>query len=156
MKTGFTDEAKFCVSATAKRDNMHLIAVVLGGDTSDNRFAAAKRMFDFGFANYPVITPEVPSLEPIRINRGVEKTAELYAEPIDLLVEKGNGKNIETQITVEESLTAPFGENTEVGYISYLADGKEIARTKIFTKQCATEISYFSLLCQFFDKLLFK
>lgn len=156
MKTGYTDEAKYCVSATAERNGLHLIAVVLGSETSDNRFASAKRMFDFGFANYSVISPEIPNLEPIKITRGVEKAANLYANPITILTEKGNGKSIETKIVLEESIKAPFGANTEVGYISYLTEGKEIARAKIFTKEGATEVSYFSILGGLFDKMLFK
>lgn len=156
MKTGYTDEAKYCVSATAERNGLHLIAVVLGSETSDNRFASAKRMFDFGFANYSVISPEIPNLEPIKITRGVEKAANLYANPITILTEKGNGKSIETKIVLEESIKAPFGANIEVGYISYLTEGKEIARAKIFTKEGATEVSYFSILGGLFDKMLFK
>lgn len=156
MKTGFTDEAKFCLSGTAERDGMQLIAIVLGAESSDDRFAAAKRLFDFGFANYSMLTPEVPSLEPIAVRRGISQTAEVYAEPISILIEKGNNKNVETQISVNEDLCAPFDADTEAGYISYLADGKEIARAKILTKNGMEEISYSSLLAKLFDRLLFK
>ena len=156
MKTGYTDEAKYCLSGTAKRDNMQLIAVVLGADTSDDRFSAAKRMFDFGFSNYSVITPELPYLEPLSVNRGVNKTVNLYAEPVSLLIEKGNNKNIETQISVQENITAPFDKNTEVGYISYISDGAEIAKTKVYTAEPMEEISYFVLVRRILDKLLFK
>jgi D-alanyl-D-alanine carboxypeptidase (penicillin-binding protein 5/6) len=156
MKTGFTDEAKFCLSGTAKRDGMQLIAIVLGADSSNDRFATAKRLFDFGFANYSILTPEIPSLEPIAIKRGIAETAEVYAKPISILIEKGNNKNIEAQISMNEEIFAPFDADTEVGYISYLAEGKEIARAKILTKNSMEEISYFSLLIKLFDRLLFK
>lgn len=156
MKTGFTDEAKFCLSGTAKRDGMQLIAIVLGADSSNDRFATAKRLFDFGFANYSILTPEIPSLEPVAVKRGIAETAEVYAKPISILIEKGNNKNIEAQISMNEEIFAPFDADTEVGYISYLAEGKEIARAKILTKNSMEEISYFSLLIKLFDRLLFK
>ena len=156
MKTGFTDEAKFCLSGTATRDGMQLIAIVLGADSSNDRFATAKRLFDFGFANYSILTPEIPSLEPVPVKRGIAETAEVYAKPISILIEKGNNKNIEAQISMNEEIFAPFDADTEVGYISYLAEGKEIARAKILTKNSMEEISYFSLLVKLFDRLVFK
>ena len=156
MKTGFTGEAKYCLSGTAQRDGMHLIAIVLGASTSDKRFAAAKGMFDYGFANYSIITPEVPSIEPIDITRGVSDCAKLTAEPISILLEKGNKGEIEPQLFINESMQAPVFEGDEAGYIAYYRNGEELARTKVYIAEEVKEVSYGSLLSEIFKILTFK
>ena len=156
MKTGFTGEAKYCLSGTAKRDGMHLIAVVLGAETSDKRFAAAKGLLDYGFANYSILTPEIPNLEPISITRGVEKSVDIKTDPINILIEKGGSGQTEAKLFVSESLQAPVQKDTEVGYVSYLRNGSEIGRAPIYTSASVDEISYASLLSEFFKALFFK
>ncbi len=156
MKTGFTGEAKYCLSGTAERNGMQLIAVVLGAETSEKRFAAAKGMLDYGFASYSVIAPDSPHLEPIRVNRGVKSDSPLYAEEISILAEKGASEKIEMKIFIEDSLDAPFEKDTCAGYISYLLGGEEIARANVYTAESVSEVSYFSLLGEFMSSLFFK
>ncbi|MBQ3230819.1 MAG: D-alanyl-D-alanine carboxypeptidase [Clostridia bacterium] len=148
MKTGFTDEAKYCLSGTAQRNGMHLIAVVLGASTSEKRFASAKGMLDYGFANYSVLTPEAPLLEPLAVTRGKQGFVELKAEPITVLTEKGGNAATEARIELAESVQAPVNEGDEVGYISYLQNGGEIARARVFAAGSVEEVSYGSLLKQ--------
>lgn len=156
MKTGFTGEAKYCLSGTAKRDGMQLIAVVLGSETSDKRFAAAKSLLDYGFANYAVITPEVPSFEPLKVSRGKQNSVSLVSEPISVLIQKGSKDKIESQTVLNEEVCAPIQENTEVGYVSYTKNGEEIARGDIYTAESVEAISYGFLLGNIFRALLFK
>lgn len=156
MKTGFTGEAKYCLSGTAERDGMHLIAVVLGAETSDKRFAAAKGLLDFGFANYSSVTLEAPSLEPIKVTRGTEESVALTAEPISVLIEKGGKGDTESKANIYESLQAPVENGTEAGYIAYYRNGEEIARAKVYTAGAVEEISYFSMLKKIFGAILFK
>ena len=156
MKTGFTGEAMFCLSGTAKRDGMHLIAVVLGASTSAKRFSAVKGLLDYGFANYSVITPELPNLEPINVTRGVEDYADITADPIDILTEKGKSGNIESKAFINESLQAPINVGDEAGYIAYFRDGEELARTKVYVTEAVDEVSYGSLLSEIFKILIFK
>ncbi len=156
MKTGFTGEAKYCLSGTAKRDGMHLIAVVLGAETSDKRFAAAKGLLDYGFANYSILTPEVPDLEPINVTRGVEKSVNIKTEPINILIEKGKNSQTEAKHFVNESLQAPVSKDTEVGYIAYYRNGEEIGRANVYTADSVDEVSYSSILSEFFKTLFFK
>ena len=155
MKTGFTGEAKYCLSGTAERDGMSLIAVVLGAETSDKRFATAKGLLDYGFANYSVITPEIPNIEPIAVTRGEVGYANLQAEPISILVEKNQSKGIETKFIINESLNAPVSIGTEAGFVAFYKDGTEIARTKVVASENVAEVSYFSLLGRFFKTLFF-
>lgn len=157
MKTGFTAEAKFCLSGTAERDGMHLIAVVLGAETSEKRFSAAKSMLDYGFANYKVVSPALPQLENIKISRGVKDYTPLTTQgAVDILTEKGVKGDIESQITVEESIAAPFEAGAEVGYVAFTQNGQEIGRVKIITAEGCEEISYFPLLKKVFSALLGK
>lgn len=156
MKTGFTGEAKYCLSGTAKRDGMHLIAVVLGAETSDKRFAAAKGLLDYGFANYSILTPEVPSLEPISVTRGVEASVNIKSDPINILIEKGKSSQIEAKHSVSDSLQAPISEGTEVGYVAYYRNGEEIGRAPVYTACSVDEVSYSSILSEFFKALFFK
>lgn len=156
MKTGFTGEAKYCLSGTAERDGMKLIAVVLGAETSDKRFAAAKGLLDYGFANYAVITPELPNLEPLKVKRGVKASARLAAEPITVLTEKGAKGGLETKIELCESIEAPAERGKEVGTVSYYRENELVGRTRIYIDEDIAEISYFSLLSKLFSTLLFR
>lgn len=156
MKTGFTGEAKYCLSGTAKRDGMHLIAVVLGAETSDKRFAAAKGLLDYGFANYSILTPDVPNLEPISVTRGVEKSVNIKTEPINILIEKGGNKQTEAKHFVSENLQAPISAGTEVGFVAYYRNGEEIGRAPIYTENSVDEVSYFSVLGELFKRLFLK
>lgn len=156
MKTGFTDEAKYCLSATAKRNDMELIAVVLGASTSDIRFSAAKSLLDYGFANYYVQNPEIPYLEPLKVKGGTKDYVNLTAAPQSILSEKGNGDNIETQMHLDESIKAPVSNGQEVGYISYIRNGEEIAKSIIYSAEQVDAVTYSSLLSQVFSKLFFR
>ncbi len=156
MKTGFTGEAKYCLSGTAKRDGMHLIAVVLGASTSEKRFAAAKGMLDFGFANYSINTPTVPELKAVDVSRGVKGTASVSSVPISLLLEKGSKGDIESKIFLDESLQAPINEGDEVGYIAYYRNGSEVSRSSVVASESIAEVSYGSVLSEIFKKMFFK
>lgn len=156
MKTGFTGEAKYCLSGTAERDGMQLIAVVLGASTSDKRFAAAKGMLDYGFANYSIETPVFPSIEPISITRGVNDSASLTVEPISILSEKASKGKTEAKAFINESMEAPVNEGDEAGYIAYYKDGDEVARSKVYIADSVEAVSYSSVLLNIFKALFFK
>lgn len=130
MKTGYTSKAKFCLSATAKRDNMQLIAVVLGGETSDDRFSCAKQLLDYGFANYMITTPERLTIEPINVLHGKKSTARLTYDDSSLLTEKGKSA-VETKFEVKENVEAPIKTGDIVGVVRYYINGTEVGNTPI-------------------------
>ena len=154
MKTGFTSEAKYCLSGTAERDGMKLIAVVLGGETSDKRFAAAKGMLDYGYANFAVVTPDIPTIEPLTVTRGVKDFVSLTAEPTSILCEKGDRGGIEAKIELCESIEAPFEKGAQVGTVGYYKNGELVGSSPIFTAESVDAVSYFSLLKKLFLTLL--
>ena len=90
------------------------------------------------------------------MTRGVKKQAEIEAEQISLLSEKGDKSEIETKYYIAESVTAPITAGQEVGYVSYLRNGEEIARSVIKITESVDEISYKSLISEIFRALLFE
>ena len=146
MKTGFTDEAMFCLSGTALRDGMQLIAVVLGADTSEERFGTVKKMLDFGFANYTITTPEKLSLEPIELTKGVKENAAIDYTPSSILLEKGKDASITQTAHINIVPQAPVSKGDEVGFVLYEADGNEVARSPVYITEDVGRIGYFIIL----------
>ena len=116
LKTGFTSGAGYCLSASAQRDGMELIAVVMGCDTSQNRFAACKSMLDYGFANYGLYTPALPEATAVPVELG--KTGSVNVIPGDvmaLLVDKGQLSSVTAEVALEESVPAPVSRGQRLG-----------------------------------------
>ena len=119
LKTGFTDGAGYCLSASAQRNGMELIAVVMGSKTSAERFAAAKSMLDYGFANYALYTPEIPENTAVPVTLG--KSAAVSAVPsesIELLVEKSQISAITTEVELLPQITAPVAAGQALGTLT--------------------------------------
>ncbi|MBQ7377226.1 MAG: D-alanyl-D-alanine carboxypeptidase [Clostridia bacterium] len=155
LKTGSTEKAKFCISATALRNGMHLIAVVMGAETRDIRNAETKKLLDYGFANYGLYTSEVPLLDPIKVLGGTKEEIKVEAENFAAIIGKGDAKNVTVKITLEESLNAPITAGQAVGSVSFFADGKLIGKCNIVTKETVEKISYTQLLYRMVKSFLF-
>lgn len=133
LKTGSTDAALFCLSASAKRDNMGLIAVVLGAPTSKDRFADASKLLDYGFAKWGAVTlAQTEPINPVKVRKGLEKTVAVEAEPgISIVVEKGREKDVQKRIEMQNSVTAPVVKGQKLGEIIFTLDGNEVFRQKV-------------------------
>lgn len=110
LKTGTTDGAGSCLSASATRGNLSLVAVTMGSSTSDERFNAARTLLDYGFANYEAVQP--PSIQeqltPVKVLGGVERQVEVqFVPPMPVVVEKGGGSAITQEIQLAEDVHAP-------------------------------------------------
>ena len=126
LKTGFTSGAGYCLSASAQRDGMELIAVVMGVDTSQNRFAACKSMLDYGFANFALYTPALQEGASVPVVLG--KAARVNAVPGDeaaILVEKGQLSGITSEMTLDESVTAPVSRGQRLGMLT-IKSGEQV------------------------------
>ena len=126
LKTGFTSGAGYCLSATAQRDGMELIAVVMGCSTSNERTAACKAMLDYGFANYALVQPQLQQELSVPVVLG--KTGVVFLKPQQsggLLVDKGKKAGITTEVTVQESAAAPVSRGDPLGTL-VLRSGDEI------------------------------
>lgn len=130
LKTGTTSKAGFCVCATAEREDMNLIAVVLGADTSEHRFQTASNLLDFGFAEYAVVAPQIDEAQitPVKIKNGkVKSVVPIYNQTDKLLVKKGD-INIIYAYEIEDSVSAPVENGAELGEIS-IKNGDDVIKT---------------------------
>ena len=128
LKTGFTSGAGYCLSATAQRDGMELIAVVMGADTSANRNTACKQLLDFGFANFALIQPELPEPEPIAVKLGkADSVSGILGETEGLLIDKAQKNAVTMELSVEESVTAPVSQGQRLGTLTVKA-GQQVLK----------------------------
>ena len=132
LKTGTTSNAGFCISATASRDNMNLVAVILGSDTSQDRFDSATYLLDWGFANFQVITPEIDKskITPVKVLNGEEKSiTPEFSNNTKLLTEKGDTK-LEYEYKIKEKVASPIQKGDALGEIIVKNNGKGIPKSK--------------------------
>ena len=128
LKTGFTSGAGYCLSATAQRDGMELIAVVMGCETSAQRFSACKALLDQGFANYALITPEAPDAQ-VAVRLGQQPAVRVVpGEETPLLIAKSQKALVQTHIDLEETVEAPVSQGQRLGSITVTAEGQTLAQ----------------------------
>lgn len=142
MKTGFTNAAGFCLSGTAMRDGLHLIAVVLGGESSNERFGTVKKMLDYGFANYSVFTPEHLKVEDIFVPGGTDNYLSADYTPPSMLTEKGVAGEITQRISVFEDISAPVAKGDKVGRVDVYRDGELIATADLTASEDIQRIGF--------------
>ena len=156
LKTGTTSGAGSCLSATATRDGLELIAVIMGADTSDNRFASARSILDYGFATYgfiPVTPPTTTTTLPVE--KGVEKTVPLvYSPPKGILLEKSKASNITQTIQLPEVLEAPIMKDQEIGKVLMSLDGEALGEYPILAGQDVEAMTFSKSLALLWDNLV--
>ena len=132
LKTGFTSGAGYCLSASAEREGMELIAVVMGCETSQIRTAACKTMLDYGFANYALVSPrpEEALLVPVTLGRTGTVTAELGG-CADLLVDKAKKSGITTEVTLEPRVAAPVTRGQSLGTMTIRSGDTVLAQVPL-------------------------
>ncbi len=145
LKTGTTDGAGSCLSATAERDGLSLIGVVMGYPDSKTRNAAAKKLLDFGFANWKIIKPEISEdiPESIAVKKGITDSVKIKAGEIpSVLVERKSEGKITTQVKLPEELTAPVKSGESIGTAEIFVDGKPYASYQIKTAEEAQQMTF--------------
>lgn len=145
MKTGYTSSALYCMSATAERDGMGLIAAVMKAETSDKRFADAKKLLEYGFANYSIYKPQEMELGSIKVLGGKQNSVGIESELCEILIEKGRKNKVEVRVDLEESVQAPVEKNTKVGNVYFSVEGKEIASFPVVTSEKVEKITFFDI-----------
>lgn len=121
LKTGTTDKAGYCLSASAEREGLHLIAVILGAESSDDRFEGAKALLNWGFANYETVTPELKSVEipEVKVLRGIEKSITPKVRDVKpVTLKKGESAKIQYTVELSEDVNAPVEKNQLLGKIT--------------------------------------
>ncbi len=154
LKTGSTSKAKFCISASAERDGLGLVAVIMASPTRDVRNAAAASLLDYGFANYAFLQKESEAQNEIPVKGGVKKTLATVSESFGEVINKGDDKKLESETVLPESIAAPIKKGDKVGEIIYKVDGTEIGRANIVADENVEKISFFTLLPRMFKMLI--
>ena len=153
LKTGFTSTAGYCLSATAQRNGMGLIAVVLGAETSQERFAGCKAMLDYGFANYALVKPELPTTNTIPVKLGTAKVVgAVPGEDISLLIDKGQENQVNIKVELEESLTAPVSKGQKVGTLTVKAGEQVLKQVPMVAGSAVPRLTWWELFLQVLQK----
>ena len=142
LKTGTTGQAGSCISATAQREGMELIAVVLGAESTDLRFQDAKALLDYGFAGWKTVTPEPPFLQPAAVEGGMAQTVEVTAgEMPSLLLQAGEEAQVETVVQLEP-VKAPVEQGQELGRILCQVAGETVAQVPITAQEGVEAVTF--------------
>lgn len=135
VKTGYTGEAKHCISASAKRGDLQLIAVLLGSESSDARFEDAKKLLDYGFSNYDSLTVGEKNdiLGIIPIEKGKDNFLNVVLkDDINILLPKASKEDIKKELILPESIIAPISKDASIGQLIIQLNGKEVKRIDLF------------------------
>jgi D-alanyl-D-alanine carboxypeptidase (penicillin-binding protein 5/6) len=148
-KTGFTNEAGFCLAATAKRDNLRVISVVIGEENSATRFADVRTMFDYAFATYkatPLVEANVELEDKLPIQCGKCKTVSIAPMYSAYTLTKRNEKSSVTTSISYEKLKAPIAKGAVVGELIVFTDGIESARVPLIAMEEVKKANFFDCL----------
>ena len=148
LKTGSTSVALYNLSASATRDGLSLIAVIMKAPSTKVRFSEAQKLLDYGFSNYQYkdLATKGTILKEVTVTKGVNSNLNLILEKdVGVLLKKGEDKNVEQTVNVEENLTAPIAEGQKVGEIVYTLNGKEVGRTSVVAETSVEKKTFFSI-----------
>lgn len=155
LKTGSTSLAGCCLSATAKRDGMQLIAVVLGSPSSKDRFDGARALLDFGFANYTVENFDKAEEKTVRVAKGKKETVNCKIEDGGgVLIEKELKNDIKTVYELPEEITAAVRENEKLGVVKFIINGETVEEREVLAAETVDKKSFFDYFIDVLDALI--
>ena len=157
LKTGFTRGAGYCLSASAQREGLELIAVVMGCETSQKRFAACKQMLDYGFANFALITPQLPEESRVSVKLG---TADLVnavpANDGSMLIDKGQKNLATTEVELEPEVTAPVSKGQRLGTMTVKAGEQILAQIPLVAESSVEKLTWGQMFLRLLRKVCMK
>lgn len=156
LKTGTTSKAGHCISASAMRKNLHLIAVVLGAENSTDRFEGAKALLNYGFANYETVTPNFDSslITDVNVIKGIEQSVTPQVEKVlPMTLETGTGAKIQPKINLALSVEAPVEKGQVLGTLDFEIDGNVIASYNIVSPVEIRKINFGDMLIRLLRSL---
>ncbi len=155
LKTGSTSRAKFCISASAKRDGMQLICVVMAAESRDSRNDIAKKLFDFGFANYAYEDLPATELEELTVIGGKSISVPLSYDGYSYVTDKANAGKTTVRTELPESVKAPVSAGDTVGKMIYELNGEVIAEHPITAAEAVERMEFFDVLRALFQDFLY-
>jgi D-alanyl-D-alanine carboxypeptidase (penicillin-binding protein 5/6) len=144
IKTGSTGKALYCLSASAKRDGMQLIAVIMAAPNTKERFNAATKLLDYGFANYSIVSGAKKGelVGELDVLKGITNKVNLVtASDFNALIKKGQQGNIDKNVNIADNLHAPVEKGQKVGEIVFSAGGEEVGKVDVITSEAVEKVS---------------
>ena len=143
LKTGFTSGAGYCLSASAQREGMELIAVVMGADTSASRNAACKQLLDYGFANFALFQPELKDPEPVNVKLGKANTVSaVLGKSQGLLIDKAQKSSVAMELSVDSSVTAPVSQGQRLGTLTLKAGEQVLQEVPLVAEEAVERLTF--------------
>lgn len=142
LKTGSTSKARFCISATAQRDGMSLICVIMGADTRDIRNEAAKKLLDWGFANYEMYVAPIRDVGTVPVRAGTEAECGVEYTPFSRVVPKGTASTVEEVYDLPEYIIAPIVKGQRIGGISYRVGDRMLGQVELVSQKDIERIGF--------------
>lgn len=157
LKTGTTSKAGYCLSATAERDGLELVAVIMSGETSQDRFNGAKKLLDYGFANYAYNSLE-PNLEgncEISVKNGVKQSVKIEAKDnFCLLLKKSDASGVTQKLNLEKTATAPVKKGSVVGSVDFYSGDTQIGSVNITAAESVDKMTFLTAFLWILNGLL--
>ena len=157
VKTGFTQDAMFCLSGAAERDGMRLVAVVLGAETSAVRFSETMKLLDYGFANYEsyVVAKKGECQKKYKVSKATpEKVTAIPKSDCSIMIKKGESENIKTKVEMKSNLKAPLKKGREVGELVVYQKGIELQRFPLVAEKTLRKATLWERITRWFKNLL--
>ncbi len=155
LKTGFTSQAGYCLSASAQRDGMELVAVVMGCQTSQGRFAACKQLLDYGFANYTLASPALPGDAFVAVKLGTaERVRAVPADAQPILLDKAHKGSLSTQVELDGPVTAPVSRGQRLGTLTLRVGDRVLAQVPLVAQTPVPKLRFGQLLRQVLRAIL--
>ena len=157
LKTGFTDSALYCLSATAERNGMELIAAVMHAPTSNDRFESAKTLLSYGFANWALVPVYPEALSPVAVELGrADYVQPVPARECAILLEKGKAGKVTTEVVMAEQVEAPVEQGQVLGQLIVRVDGQQADTIDLVAARSVARVTVGSLFRDFLDQLFLQ
>lgn len=159
LKTGTTSKAGHCISASAERNGLHLIAVIMGSSTGAERFESAKTLLNWGFANYETVTPTLDEglMTEVNVIKGIENTVKPYCDNIKPVILKSGMKGkLEAVVDLAAEVEAPVEENQTLGTVRFTVDGEAVCEYKLKAERSVRRLKLSDILIRLISSLSTK
>ena len=154
LKTGYTSKAGFCLAATAQRSGMELIAVVLGSETSQERFQSCKQMLDYGFANYALIHPAPEEGHTVPVTLGKQPTVTAVpSEQTAFLIDKAQLSQVKINVSMDVAVAAPVSKGQRLGTMTISAGGQVLRQIPMVATESVQKKGFLDVFKDILRKL---
>ena len=154
LKTGFTANAGYCLSATAQRDGLGLIAVVMGCATSQERFGACKQLLDYGFANFALVAPQLTGENRVPVKLGTADSVKaIPGEDVQLLIDKSQRDSVTTEIKLDSEISAPVSRGQKLGTMTVRSGQQVLTQIPMVAEEGVARLTWGELFLQMLKKL---